>query len=358
MGLTLGLFLLLGLAACVQEQGASPLREVTEADTSSATTPSVRTTRGFDGALLDSVYARASELPRLRSLLIARHGELFLEEYFAGTRPEDLANIKSASKSVISALVGIAIAEGELEGVDQPVLPFFKQYLGEDADPQKREITIGHLLSMQSGLRSTSSGRYGEWVSSSNWIQYAITQPMVDEPGGRMQYSTGSSHLLSAILTEATGQSTLEYMREKLAEPLSIELRPWTQDPQGIFLGGNNMHMRPREMLRFGELYRKGGRWEGQQLLPVEWIETSWTPRTRSRYSGHRYGYGWWFREMRGHRVHFAWGHGGQFIFVVPSLELTVVATSAADTGRGGGHLDAVHDLVAQWIIPAAEQGA
>ncbi len=346
--------LLFALVAC-----EAPPRDAPPPDGGLAVAvPAEAPTRGLDSLRLEQAFARAAELPRLRSLLVARHGELLREEYFHGAGPEGRANIKSASKSVLSALFGIAIAEGRLQGLEQPIAPFFERYLGEDADPRKRTITLENLLSMQSGLERTSGRNYGAWVSSSNWVRYAITRPMVSDPGGRMLYSTGSTHLLSAILTEATGKSTLAFAREKLAEPLGIELRPWATDPQGIYFGGNEMRMRPRDLLRFGELYRNGGVWEGRRILSEEWIRQSWTPRTSSRFNGYRYGLGWWMRESGQHAVYFAWGYGGQFVFVLPDLELTVVATSEADAPREGGHLREVHSLLDRWIVPAAEAGA
>lgn len=347
------LMLLLALGGCGE---ASP-REVEtprESGPAAEASPEPRPTRGLDSLRMEAAFAQAAELPRLRSLLVARHGELLGERYYHGAEPEQRANIKSASKSVLSALVGIAIAEGHLPGVDQPIAPFFPNQLPDDADAQKRRITLANLLSMQSGLEPTSFGNYGAWVSSRNWVGYVLARPMVAEPGGRMLYSTGSTHLLSAILTRATGMSTFAYARDKLAEPLGIELRPWTTDPQGIYFGGNEMRMRPREMLRFGELYRNGGVWEGRRVVPEEWIRESWTPRTQSPYNGHRYGYGWWIRRSNGHPVYFAWGYGGQFVFVVPELELTVVTTSVADSPREGGHLREVHALLDRWIVPAA----
>lgn len=315
-------------------------------------------TVGLDSVLLDRALQRADQLPRLRSMLVARHGEIESEEYYNGASSDRNANIKSASKSIISALVGIAISEGHLEGVDQPIAPFFDEYLGEDADPRKQEITIGDLLSMRSGLERTSGGNYGAWVSSSNWVRDAITRPMVAEPGGRMLYSTGNSHLLSAILTEATGMSTLAYARDRLGEPLGITIPPWLADPQGIYFGGNEMQLTPREMLSFGELYRNSGVYDGDRIVPEEWVEASWTPRTRSRWSGEEYGYGWFMREARGYPLYYAWGYGGQFIFIVPELELTVVTTSDPTASRGGDHLRTVHDIVDNAIIPAAETGA
>jgi CubicO group peptidase (beta-lactamase class C family) len=312
---------------------------------------------GMDSALLAVAFDRGSALPRLHCLVVARHGEVAREQCYRGPGLNAEANVKSVSKSIVSALTGIAIAEGALQGVDQPIVPFFSDHLTAETDPRKARITVAHLLSMQSGLERTSGRNYGAWVTSPNWVRYAITRPMVAEPGTRMLYSTGNSHLLSAILHEATGSTTLAYARSRLFEPLGVSLRPWTADPQGIYFGGNEMRLTPTAMLRFGELYRNGGRYEGRQIVPEAWVRQSLTPRTRSPWSGEEYGYGWFIAEANGHPMFFAWGYGGQFIFVVPDLEMTVVTTSDASTSRNGRHLDAVHELVRDVLVPAAEKG-
>src|SRR3990172_4759605 len=155
-----------------------------------------------------------------------------------------------------------------------------------------------------------------------------------------MIYSTGSTHLLSAILTQATGMSTLEFGRKHLAGPLGISLPAWMQDPQGIYFGGNEMLLTPRDMVTIGELYLGGGALDGQRIVPESWVEASFTPRGRSRFSGRQYGYGWWIRELGGHDVYYAWGYGGQFIFIVPDLELVVAMTSSSEPGsERRGHL-------------------
>ena len=312
---------------------------------------------GLDSTRMARTYERASELPALHSLLIARHGSTQAAWHFNGPGLDAPANIKSASKSVLSALTGIAIAEGHLEGADQRIAPFFDTYL-DDADSLKRQITVGHLLSMQSGLERTSGSNYGRWVTSGNWVRYALNQPMQSVPGTERSYSTGNSHLLSAVLTEATGRSTWAYAREKLAEPLGVDLPRWTTDPQGIYMGGNNMRISPRGLLRFGELYRNAGKWNGEQVVPAWWVRTSMEPRARSRWSGAGYGYSWFVRDVRGHRMFYGWGYGGQFVFVIPCLELTVAVTSDPLAREGRGHRRAVWDLLTDGILPAAERGA
>lgn len=316
-------------------------------------------TRGLDAPAMRQVIAGASRLQRIRSLMVLRDGETLAANVFNGGPPLDRpVNIKSASKSVMSALIGIAIARGALDGVDQPVLPLLRRDAPQDPDPRLARVTIGNLLSMQAGLERTSGEFYGRWVSSPNWVRYALGRPFVAEPGTQMLYSTGSTHLLSAALTRASGRSTLVNAREWLGEPLGITIPSWPADPQGIYFGGNEMRLAPRALARFGELYRLDGMIDGRRVLPQGWVKQSWTARTTSPWSGQRYGYGWFLSEARGHPVRFAWGYGGQMVYVVPDLKLTVVMTSDPGGERDRGHIEDLHRLLAEGIIPAAERGA
>ncbi len=303
---------------------------------------------------MEAAVERAGELENLRSLIVSHQGRVVSERAFKGASLERPTNIKSASKTIISALVGIAIEQGVFKGVDQPVAEILASNIPSDADERVKQITIGHLLSMRAGLERTSGRNYGSWVSSGNWIRYVLTRDFVDEPGGRMLYSTGSTHLLSAALTRASKRSTLELARDWLGEPLEIQVPPWTRDPQGIFLGGNEMALSPRALLRFGEMYRQGGMIDGKRVLPENWVKESWEQRTSSPFTGDGYGYGWFIREMRGHQVYYAWGFGGQMIYVAPSLNMTVVMTSdSTEPSREDNYIGQLHALVADAIIPA-----
>ena len=311
----------------------------------------------LDTARLAAAFAAAREMPRLRSMIVQWKGEIVGEQYYGGATRATRANTKSVSKSVMSALVGIAIAQGKVVGVHQPIsqlLPAETRGL----DSTKRGITVGDLLSMRAGLQSTSFDNYGAWVTSRNWVAYALRQPIIAQPGegSPMIYSTGSTHLLSAIITRATGMSTYRFAERHLARPLGITLRPWQTDPQGIYFGGNDMFMTPRDMLRIGTLYLNRGRVGTRQLLDSAWIDSSFVMRTTSPWNGNRYGYGWWTRYAHGHDVRFAWGYGGQFIFVVPTLELVVVMTSDAESRREGDHNRALHRLLEDAIVPAILQ--
>ena len=298
----------------------------------------------------------AESMPRMRSLLISRNGELNVERYFNGNAPRNIANIKSVSKSVLSALVGIAIEQGYIGGLEQPIGDYFAERLAAANDSPKTRITIEHLLTMQSGLETTSNRNYGAWVLSSNWVDFALRQPLQLPPGQVMEYSTGNTHLLSAILTQATGMSTLEYAREVLAEPLGFKLAPWPRDPQGIFFGGNDMEMTPRQMLDFGELHLNDGRANGAQIVPADWVAASLRPRaTSTRENDRYYGYGWWIRDMAGLETPYAWGYGGQFIVLVPKLAMVVVTTSSSNPGPDRrAHTERIYELVEHHVIAAA----
>lgn len=307
-------------------------------------------------APLDAVTEKAQGLDRLHGLIVARDGQVLVERAFRGPPLDRPVNVKSVAKSVISALVGIAVERNILEGVDQPIAPILRDRLPQDPDPRLDEITIGHLLSMRAGLERTSGPNYGRWVSSRDWVRFALSRPFVDEPGGRMLYSTGSSHLLSAVLTEASGRSTLQLAREWLGRPLDITIPPWTRDPQGFYLGGNQMALSPRALLRFGELYRLGGTIGGEQILPTSWIDASWRPLTSSPFTGHSYGYGWFVAQAGVYPVYYAWGYGGQMLYVLPELALTVVITSDADHPSGrDGYVRVLHRLLVETIVPAVE---
>ncbi|UCH40314.1 MAG: serine hydrolase [Gammaproteobacteria bacterium] len=260
--------------------------------------------------------------------MLQRDGELLIEAHRMGMRADRTTNIKSVAKSIISLLVGIAIEQGHLSGVQQPIGEFFPDYFKRRPDPEKAAITIQDLLTMRAGLESTSIHNYGRWVASDNWIEFALDRPLVEAPGGEMIYSTGSSHLLSVILTRATGMSTRAFAERHLFKPLGITLGGWDRDPQGYYLGGNNMALSPAALLRLGTMVMNQGVYHGKQIVPRAWIAESMQIYTRSHFNPYDYGYGWWQRELNGYTVQFAWGNGGQYILMIPALK-TVIAIAS-----------------------------
>ena len=308
----------------------------------------------LDQKRVAETVAKAAELPRLHALIVAQDGKPIVERVFRGPGLDRPVNIKSASKSIISALIGIAIDEGMIKNAKEPILPLLQKRAPADLDPKVATITVDHLLSMRSGLERTSGlQNYGRWVQSPNWVSFALSREFIDEPGGNMLYSTGNTHLLSAILTDVSGQTTWDLAREWLGKPLEINIPEWMRDPQGVYFGGNEMLLSPRDLLRFGEMYRNGGVYGGYQIVPRQWIRASWTAHTIDGY-GRGYGYGWFIAQAHGHPVYYAWGFGGQMLYVIPSLKLTIAATSDTNTrSMVDGHLCKLHELVAAGFMPA-----
>lgn len=301
---------------------------------------------------LAPVLDAASALSPLKAVLVKKDGAVQAERAFNGHALNGSTNIKSASKSIVSAMVGIAIGKGLLDGPDQKIAPILRSALPPRSDPRLAEVTIGNLLSMQAGLSRMSGPNYGRWVASDNWVRFALSEPFDGEPGGDMLYSTASTHLLSAILTRVGRKSTLELAREWFAPVKDFRIGAWERDPQGVYLGGNQMAMTARSLLAFGELYRNLGKAaDGSQVVPADWIATSWQVRTHSRFSGDGYGYGWFNRTIGAENVWFGWGYGGQMVYIVPSLRMTVVMTSS-DSGPSArsGYRDDLHALLGNII--------
>jgi CubicO group peptidase (beta-lactamase class C family) len=367
-----GLWLAVVVIACVWTVAAShqDVRQAPVAEGVAAPPAVSEEEADWNPAAID---AEARRLPRLLSLLVSRKGELVYERYYNRGGRDRLANIKSTSKSVISALVGIAIGRGLIADVRTPIVTYFPE-LANDADSRKRRITVEDLLTMRSGLEGTSNRNYGAWVTSRNWVRHALARPMFAAPGEEMEYSTGNTHLLSAILTKATRKSTWQFASEVLARPLGFTLAQWPRDPQGIYFGGNDMLMTSRQMLAFGELYLNGGRAGGRQLVPESWVERSCEGRARTPRPGNpvfdalrafgpmrdrKYGYGWWVYEIRGYDSCFAWGYGGQYIFVMPEPGLVIVTTSSPDVSEERrGHRQILYDILDRLIVAPAITGS
>ena len=300
-----------------------------------------------------SVLASAESLPRLHSLLVSQHGKLLQEHYFNGKKANDIANVKSVSKSIVSALVGIAIDKQLLKDPDQSIAAYFPQYLKNDSN--KNAITIGNLLSMQSGLATTSNRNYGAWVVSNDWVNFALQQPVLSPPNRDMIYSTGNTHLLGVLVAESSNMDLLQFARRNLFSPLNIHLAAWPKDPQGNYFGGNDMELTPRQMLAFGELYLNKGRFQDKQIISRQWIEQSLQAKVASpRGQGRHYGYGWWIRDTAGYETPYAWGYGGQFILLVPDENIVVVVTSNSNPGPNRRyHTRAAYRLVEDAVTAA-----
>ncbi len=273
----------------------------------------------------DNLTGAIQRLSQLHSLQIRRGDDVIFAEAPRGSGLDRPANIKSCSKSIVALLLGAAIDRGEVASVTATLGEVAPRILPANATPGAADITMEDLVTLRAGLERTSGANYGAWVNSGDWLSDALTRPMVAEPGGRMLYSTGSTHILGAALAEATGQSLLRQARARIGDPMGIDIPAWTRDPQGYYLGGNEMALRPTAMLDIATMVRDGGRFKGNQILPENWIDASLQPRARSPWSGLSYGYGW-FLSPSGYVL--ARGYGGQIIAAHREKNLALAITS------------------------------
>lgn len=307
--------------------------------------------RAFAQAPSD-IRSRIAVMSQLHAILVQRGDEIIVAEAPRGRGLDRVANIKSCSKSIIGLLTGNAIAQGSIPSVDATIGEIAPSIIPSDATPGVEDLTIEELLTLRAGLEGTSGRNYGAWVNSEDWVAFALRRPMVASPGGRMIYSTGTTHILGAVLTVATGKSLLAQARTVLGQPLGIEIPAWTQDPQGYYFGGNEMALTPRGMLRIAALMRDQGRFDGDQIIPADWIDQSTQARTRSPYSGFDYGYGW-FLTRSGFII--ARGYGGQIIAAHPEQDLAVAITSdPTSPARSGGYFGQLMDLLEGPVLSLA----
>ncbi len=307
---------------------------------------------------LDEYISSLDTIGPISSLLITQHRNLVAEQYYGSMNPDRGSNIKSASKSILSILTGIAIDRGYLEGVDQQIGEFFPEYFDLNPDSVKAAITIEDLLTMRSGLASTSRSNYGRWVTSSNWVRFKLDRPLRGTPGTDRIYSTGNTHLLGVILAKASGMNTLQFANKYLFRPMDISVTGWDRDPQGFYLGGNNMAIRPRDMVKIGQLMMDVGKYKGEQLVPADWVIKSVIPVT-GRISGvQNYGYLWFRRMADKYHMVYAYGNGGQYILILPELEAVITVTTRTGTGEPTrNYRRQLFTILDKDIVPLLEAG-
>jgi len=291
--------------------------------------------QGMDSQRLAQVLADITEREvAINTILVVRNGHLVMEANVWPFRAQARHMILSITKSITSALVGMAIEDGFIDSVDQPVLSFFPDRQIDHRDARKEAMTIEHLLTMTSGLDcEQDEDVVGEMVASDDWVQYVLDLPMVADPGESFAYCTVNSFLLSAILQTTTGVSAKTFAEEHLLAPLGIKEVMWPSSPDGVSRGGTGVGMFPRDLAKIGELYLQRGVWEGAQVVPAAWVDASVRKHiAESRHGG--YGYQWWVEKpglfarlglARFTPVFDARGYGGQYIFVIPSLDMVVV---------------------------------
>lgn len=268
------------------------------------------------------------------SVLITRHGKLVAEAYYAPFRAGLKHAVNSTTKGVIGTLTGMAIQDGLLASRDVPVLDFFPDHSAANLDASKKSMTIGNLVDMTSGLdwKERLDGSVPEtmlqMVRSRDWQGFVLDRPMAAAPGQTFNYNSGNAHLMSSILAKRTGGSTAAYAQRRLFAPLGIKDVRWSKDPQGVETGGWGIYLQPRDMAKVGYLYLRKGRWDGQQLLPVAWVEQVFNasvvmgPGSNPAY---HYASGWWTIPSK--HAYMTAGFNRQLIIVLPDVDVVAVVT-------------------------------
>jgi len=272
-------------------------------------------------------------LPDAYSLLVVRNGYLVFEKYYAKGHPDRYAAVHSVTKSVMATLVGIALEKGYLTNVDQKIENYFPEYFTGEVDPRKKEITIAHLLTMSAGFMWDDWGpELYEFIWSEDPARYAINRTQVNDPGMVFNYNSSISHLLSVILTKASDTNTFEFADQYLFKPLGIRHRSWNRDTQGFYYGGFGLALSARDLAKIGFLYLNNGYWDGRSIVQEAWVKASTRHQIQARahpiYGWFAYGYQWWVTDVDGFSSYRAWGRRGQFIVVVPKLDLVIAVTS------------------------------
>jgi CubicO group peptidase (beta-lactamase class C family) len=290
---------------------------------------------GFDSAkLAEALLTMREKGLDIHSLMVIRDGYVLTEAYFYPYDGQAIHDLASVTKSVTAALVGVAVAQGHL-GLDDPMLSFFPDLTVANVDALKERITVRHLVGMVNGMES--AGMEGnertdqEMKATGDWAQFALDRKMAAEPGERFVYDSPGLHLLSPILEAATGRTEVEFARENLFAPLGIREVLWLEDPQGHNTGAGDLFMHPRDAAKIGLLWLQRGKWEGNQIVPSNWVRDTVTAHATTGMP-EDYGYGWWVStsdDFGG--SYMATGRGGQRILVLPALNLIVVTTASMD---------------------------
>jgi len=356
-------YILIALVVLSLAAGCSGLGETSEYWPTEGWRTSTPEKQDMDSAKLDEVIEYIESMDKrgmpINSVLVVRHGHIVLEEYPQPDYDQDTAeDIRSTTKSFASALIGIAIEEGFIDGIEQKMVDLFPERTIENLDSPKESITLEHILTMKAGLEwnewkysyTDDRNDYLKAIYSDDLVQYVLDLPMMEDPGVRWNYNGGTSDLLSALITEATGYDTLGFAQEFLFGPLGISDVSWSRDRHGMYYAGYGLHLTARDMAKFGYLYLHNGTWDGEQIVPADFVaESVKTHSFFSEFSG--YGYqSWWTLPQSG--VYYAAGLYGQRIYVVPDLDLVVVFTASITIADPEPRM---REMVFDYIMAACE---
>ena len=301
--------------------------------------------QGLDADLVAELYHSASQMETIYSLLVFKNGYLIAEDYFNNGSADRQVNIHSVTKSITSALMGIALKEGCITSVDQKMMEFFPEFRNRINDPRKNEITIRQLLQMRAGYPwEESTTELFNLLSSGFRNSTLVDVPLVRDPGSDSEYSNLTSHILGIIIARACETDLKSFAQEHLFSPLGIEPKFWQVDWDGNYLGFSDVELSSTDLAKFGLLYLNAGKHNGEQIVPADWVEESrqiysedtWKFRVGSNWDDNAYGYQWWSIQAGDYRYDMAWGHGGQQIALLDELDMMVVLLADPLHGQHG----------------------
>jgi len=319
--------------------------------------------QGSDPMFVAELYHNAAELETLYSLLVIKNGYLIAEDYFNEGSVDQKDRLQSVTKSYTSALVGIALEQGCLSSVDQKMLDFFPEVAGRITDPRKEQITIRNMLEMRAGYPNEETDpALWDGLLSGRYPPLIKAFPLVSDPGTRFNYSNLTSNWLGIIIDRACGMNLKAYAEEYLFSPLDVKAGEWGQDAEGHNNGCGDLHLTPRDAAKFGLLYLNDGVYQGNQVVPVNWVHDSLQTYSVNeafvKKVGHfrdiGYGYHWWSANAGEHHVNFAWGHGGQLIVLVDEFDMVIVTTSypfwKEHSDQSWNHEKAIITMVSEFV--------
>ena len=305
--------------------------------------------QGMDAAILDDGLDSLESERTLLSVTIVRNSHIVRERFYHGSSVNHANNIHSASKSMLLAMLAYAVEQGHIASLDDAIADYFPEY---DFPGEKANITIQHLMNMSSGWEWQEDMTEYDIEAADDWVQAIIALDTVHQPGTVFNYSTGNTHVLSGLIANATGQSTCEYAHENLFEPLGIIAEHWGRDPQGVYSGGYNLYMTPREMAKYAQfildiLNDGDPKPTGFNKIIKDSIAEQFV--VDQHYS---YGELWWLRTLTGYDMNFGWGYGGQFMYIMPSLNIVMITTQ--DTSVFDGEINS-GAFIKNYLIPSTK---
>ncbi len=298
--------------------------------------------QGIDPIILNDIYNEAKALDNIYSLLVVKNGFLIAEKYFNGQSISDASSIASVTKSVVSAITGIAVEKKFISSTEQKLKEFFPEVDWDSIDPRKSDITIEQVLQMRSGYPWEEVYGYIETLrASSNWLPFLKDFQLTSDPGTEFGYSNFTAHMMGIIISRSADESLLSLLRSQLFDDMGISVPFWPTDALGYYYGSGDIFMTPRSLAKFGQLYLDNGVWNNVQYIPSEWISKSlqiYSPTTYgleilTHIHNLGYGYMWWSGISGDHNIWFAWGHGGQMVVIISDLNMVVVSTASVPPG-------------------------